>query len=136
MLLSSLRRGYERGGPRLRADRRFGDVTGSPSRRSPLATRSTDVRCGSGRASLLEKGVLPMRDYFAEQGPLATSAPVCPIHKSLRGQTALITGANSGIGRAIAVALGAAGANVVVNYVAREDAARETLDEVRSCGAR
>ncbi|HWO09828.1 MAG TPA: SDR family oxidoreductase [Polyangiaceae bacterium] len=76
------------------------------------------------------------RDYFAEQGPLATSAPACPIVKSLRGQTALVTGANSGIGRAIATALGAAGANVVVNYVTREDAALETLEEVRSCGGR
>jgi len=77
-----------------------------------------------------------MKDYFAEQGPLQTSAPACPIVKSLKGQTALVTGANSGIGRAIATALGSAGANVVVNYVAREDAARETLEEVQLCGAR
>lgn len=77
-----------------------------------------------------------MKDYFAEQGPLATAAPACPVVKSLKGQTALVTGANSGIGRAIAVALGAAGANVVVNYVAREQAARETLEDVLVCGAR
>ena len=76
------------------------------------------------------------RDYFSEQGPLETSAPACPIVKSLRGQTALVTGANSGIGRAIATALGAAGANVVVNYVSREDAAQQTLEEIRTCGAR
>ncbi len=76
------------------------------------------------------------RDYFAEQGPMATAAPACAIHKSLRGQTALVTGANSGIGRAIATALGAAGANVVVNYVTREDAAQETLEELSLCGAR
>jgi len=44
-------------------------------------------------------------------------APVRPVTRSLEGQTALVTGANSGIGRAIAVALGGAGANVVVNYV-------------------
>lgn len=77
-----------------------------------------------------------MRDYFVEQGPAQTQAPQCPIVRSLKGQTALVTGANSGIGRAIAVALGSAGANVVVNYVTREDAARETLEEVRACGAR
>jgi glucose 1-dehydrogenase len=75
-----------------------------------------------------------MRDYFSEQGPLATSAPACPIVKSLKGQTALVTGANSGIGRAIAIALGSAGANVVVNYVSREDAAEQTLEDVRLCG--
>jgi glucose 1-dehydrogenase len=77
-----------------------------------------------------------MRDYFAEQGAAQTQAPACPTVRSLKGQTALVTGANSGIGRAIATALGSAGANVVVNYVAREDAARETLEEVQQCGAR
>ena len=77
-----------------------------------------------------------MRDYFVEQGPAQTQAPACPIVKSLKGQTALVTGANSGIGRAIAVALGSAGANVVVNYVTRQDAAAETVEEVSRCGAR
>ncbi len=46
--------------------------------------------------------------------------PIIPTLKSLtllKGQTALVTGANSGIGRAIAVSLGMAGANVIVNYV-------------------
>jgi len=42
-------------------------------------------------------------------------APQCTILKSLRGQKALVTGASSGIGKAIAVALGHAGADVVVN---------------------
>ncbi len=42
----------------------------------------------------------------------------------LRGQKALVTGANSGIGKAVAIALGQAGADVVVNYVrGDEDAA-------------
>ncbi len=77
-----------------------------------------------------------MKDYFSEQSLHETEAPVCPIVKNLSGQTALVTGANSGIGRAIAVALGAAGANVVVNYVAREDATQETLQEVQRCGAK
>ena len=46
---------------------------------------------------------------------------------SLRGQTAIVTGASSGIGQAVAIALGQAGANVVVNYVAGEEAATATL---------
>ena len=42
--------------------------------------------------------------------------PECPAEKILDGQKALVTGGSSGIGRAVAVALGKAGADVVVNY--------------------
>jgi len=77
-----------------------------------------------------------MRDYSSEQGLPDAEASVCPIVKSLLGQKALVTGANSGIGRAIAVALGRAGADVVVNYVSREDEAVKTVEEVRHCGAK
>ncbi|MFW5820729.1 MAG: hypothetical protein ACOCWA_05525 [Bacteroidota bacterium] len=37
--------------------------------------------------------------------------------KLLSGQKALVTGGNSGIGEGIAIALGKAGADVVVNYI-------------------
>jgi glucose 1-dehydrogenase len=77
-----------------------------------------------------------MRDYYSEQGLPAADAPACPVVKSLVGQKAIVTGANSGIGRAIAVALGHAGADVVVNYVSREEEAAKTVDEVRHCGAK
>ena len=43
--------------------------------------------------------------------------------RPLRGQKALVTGANSGIGEGVALALGAAGADVVVNYVSNPEAA-------------
>ena len=43
--------------------------------------------------------------------------PSCPVNKLLEGQKALVTGANSGIGKAVAIGLGHAGADVVVNYV-------------------
>ncbi|GJF31373.1 glucose-1-dehydrogenase [Kitasatospora sp. NE20-6] len=52
----------------------------------------------------------------------------------LRGQKALVTGANSGIGKATAIALGRAGADVVVNYVSGREAADEVVEEIRSFG--
>src|SRR6185312_85229 len=62
-------------------------------------------------------------------------APSLPIPKVLVGQKALVTGANSGIGRAVALALGQAGADVVVNYVAGDDSAEEVAGEIRKCGS-
>src|ERR1700739_1064805 len=54
----------------------------------------------------------------------------------LLGQKALVTGASSGIGRAIAIALGEAGADVVINYVAGEDKAQVLAEEIRATGVR
>jgi glucose 1-dehydrogenase len=54
----------------------------------------------------------------------------------LRGQKALVTGANSGIGKATAIALGRAGADVVVNYVAGREDADEVVKEIESFGVR
>ncbi|MDX3801603.1 SDR family oxidoreductase [Streptomyces sp. SAS_272] len=65
------------------------------------------------------------------------SAPrdVIPAHL-LKGQKALVTGANSGIGLATAVALGRAGADVVVNYVAGQEEADKVVEEITSFGVR
>jgi glucose 1-dehydrogenase len=62
--------------------------------------------------------------------------PRVPPQKLLLGQKALVTGASSGIGRAIAIALGEAGADVVVNYVSGEDKAQALADEIRAQGVR
>jgi glucose 1-dehydrogenase len=43
----------------------------------------------------------------------------------LQGQKALVTGANSGIDRGIALALAEASADIVVNYVSGEEAAQQ-----------
>ena len=74
-------------------------------------------------------GVAGMRDV----GELADHQEAMMV--SLRGQTAIVTGANSGIGRAVAVALGSVGANVVVNYVTAPSAAQAVVEEIRTSKA-
>ena len=54
----------------------------------------------------------------------------------LRGQVALVTGAGRGIGRAIALELAAAGAEVVVNYASSEQAAADTVAAIGDAGGR
>lgn len=52
----------------------------------------------------------------------------------LDGKRALVTGANSGIGAAIAEALGEAGARVAINYLDGEDATRQVAERVEKAG--
>ena len=55
---------------------------------------------------------------------------------TLQGRRALVTGANSGIGQAIALALADAGADVVVNYVAHPEAADAVVAQIAGKGRR
>ena len=59
-----------------------------------------------------------------------------PDLRRLLGQAALVTGANSGIGKGVALALAEAGAAVMVNYVVGDDAATAVVDEIRAAGGR
>jgi 3-oxoacyl-[acyl-carrier protein] reductase len=54
----------------------------------------------------------------------------------LSARTALVTGASRGIGRAIALSLAEAGANIAVNYRRDEGAANETVKEIEALGRR
>ena len=53
-----------------------------------------------------------------------------------RGRIALVTGGSRGIGRATALALGRAGANVAINFLTQEDAANEVALEIKNIGCK
>jgi len=55
---------------------------------------------------------------------------------NLKGRTALVTGGGRGIGRAIALDLARAGADLVINYCAAQDQAEETVAEIEAMGRR
>jgi glucose 1-dehydrogenase len=61
--------------------------------------------------------------------------PKREVRRVLGGQKALVTGANSGIGKAVAIALGQAGADVVVNFVANPAEAEEVVGTIKAAGA-
>ncbi|MFK7695895.1 3-oxoacyl-[acyl-carrier-protein] reductase [Paenibacillus sp. HJGM_3] len=58
------------------------------------------------------------------------------LNQPLQGKIALVTGASRGIGRAIAIALAEAGADVAVNYAGSERAAQEVVAHIESLGRR
>ena len=62
--------------------------------------------------------------------PVETKLPA----NLFQGKTAIITGASRGVGAATALRLAEAGANVVVNYLSREDAANEVVKNCEKLG--
>src|SRR5215472_2164862 len=78
---------------------------------------------------------VPDRKFIEEQFPEPVM-PVCPINKVLKGQKAIVTGGSSGIGKGVAIALGHAGAEVLVNYTSRAEEAERVAEEIRRCGTK
>ncbi len=74
-----------------------------------------------------------VRDLMPDDLP-RIEMPACEVRPVLRGQKALVTGSSSGIGRAVAVALCAAGADVMINYAGDEVGARAAAEEATHCG--
>ena len=54
----------------------------------------------------------------------------------LEGKTAVVTGAGTGIGQAIAIAFAKEGASVVVDYVGNPATAQDTLDKINAAGGK
>ncbi|MCD6680031.1 MAG: SDR family oxidoreductase [Burkholderiaceae bacterium] len=78
----------------------------------------------------------------ASSDPAAPAAPdpsrlrQVPYPVVLPGQPALVTGANSGIGEAVALGLAQAGADVAVNYVTNPQAAEDVAHRIERLGRR
>lgn len=62
--------------------------------------------------------------------------PRCQAIQLLKGQKALVTGSSSGIGKAVAIELARAGAEVVVNFARGGDKAKEVVAEIEKNGGR
>jgi glucose 1-dehydrogenase len=77
-----------------------------------------------------------VKTYYAERNLPEPMMATHPVPVVLEGQTAIVTGANSGIGRSVAETLAAAGANVVVNYVSRPEEADKVMAEIEAAGGR
>ena len=110
--------------------------------RVPTVTAAVDREF---RRTLLPLG--PQRGLYREEKKVTDQSsngeklpdvimPKPAAHRVLSGQKALVTGANSGIGRGVAIALGEAGADVVVNYVVGDEAAQQVVREIESRGAK
>jgi 3-oxoacyl-[acyl-carrier protein] reductase len=76
------------------------------------------------------------RSSTAGKAGSSTPAPIDtePRSFSLAGKTALVTGSSKGLGKAIAMALGAAGAKVAINYCNGEEQAMATFGEFQNRG--
>jgi glucose 1-dehydrogenase len=75
-------------------------------------------------------------DPAAPAAPGARQRPASRFPIVLEGQPALVTGANSGIGKAVALGLAASGADVVVNYIVDSAAAEEVAHQIEAGGRR
>jgi glucose 1-dehydrogenase len=73
-------------------------------------------------------------DPTAPAGPGERPRPPVRFPVVLEGQPALVTGGNSGIGRAVALGLAASGADVVVNYVVDPTAAEQVAHQIEALG--
>lgn len=100
-----------------------------------MSTRS-DMADAAGRSSAAASSSTPS-EATASLAPATGTTPAPQIPGAdLTGKVALITGSSRGIGRGCAIAMAAAGADVVVNYYRHREDAEETARQVEALGRR
>jgi len=67
---------------------------------------------------------------------VSSGEPIAPPHAPLSGHSVLVTGASSGIGQAIALAVARAGAEVTLTYRTNHDGAKATAQAIAGLGRR
>ena len=77
----------------------------------------------------------PSNNPSFNQTDPSPSGPLLPPSGLLKGQKALVTGSDSGIGRAVAIAFAQAGADVLVTFRSDDKKAFEVAEQVRACGS-
>ncbi len=76
-----------------------------------------------------------VKDIYEDNDYPDVIMPEHQVNRVLKRQKALVTGANSGIGKAVALALAKAGADVVINYVKDDGVVDEMVKEMNNEGS-
>jgi glucose 1-dehydrogenase len=71
---------------------------------------------------------------MSNKKPAEVTLPSCKVLPYLKGQKAIVTGANTGIGKSVAISLAQSGADVCINYFAGDKEAEDVVSTLKGYG--
>ena len=77
-----------------------------------------------------------MKEFYSQNNLPQAVHPSCLVHRVLEGQKAIVTGSSSGIGKAVAIELAKAGADVLINYSSNKESAEQVAKEIQEYGVK